>query len=76
MSPNHPPIHPSSGCYVLKLHRDAAPAEGRLCGRVEHVVSGAGADFASAAALLAWLLAHAAQTLVPGAAPRDDGVPS
>jgi hypothetical protein len=63
---NPHPIHPSAGCYVLKLHRDAAPAEGRLVGRLEHLVSGDYIDFASIDKLLEWLMPHATLAL-PGA---------
>lgn len=59
MSLNPLPDHPSSRCYVLKLHRDADPRRGRLSGRLEHVVSGAFIDFASTGALLDWLRRHA-----------------
>jgi hypothetical protein len=58
----HPhPSHPSAGCYVLKLHRDARPRHGLLCGRLEHIVSGDSLDFECAEDLLSWLLAHATQ---------------
>lgn len=55
------PTFPTYRCYVVKLHRDAAPALGRLCGRIEHIASGDRTDFASGADLLAWLAAHALQ---------------
>jgi hypothetical protein len=51
---------PNARCYVLKLHRDALPAQGRLIGRLEHIASGEHVDFASGEALLAWLTRHAA----------------
>ena len=63
MTLNAHPNHPSAGCYVLKLHRDALPREGRLQGRLEHIVSGDCIDFSSSEELLAWLLEHAAQVL-------------
>lgn len=74
----HPqPNHPSAGGYVLKLHRDARPGSGRLCGRIEHIASGASADFASGDALLDWLLRHAAQVLpAPPTVPLTDRSPS
>lgn len=62
MTLNPQPLYPSTGCYVLKLHRDAAPQHGELYGRLEHVASGDCTDFANAAALLEWLLAHAARS--------------
>ncbi|WP_280155505.1 hypothetical protein [Piscinibacter sp. XHJ-5] len=61
MTLNPYPNHPSSGSYVLKLHRDARPRLGLLCGRIEHIVSGDSIEFANSEALLAWLLQHAAQ---------------
>lgn len=61
MTLNPHPAYPSAGCYVLKLHRDAQP--GRLCGRLEHIASGAVVDFASGEGLVAWLQQHAAHTL-------------
>jgi hypothetical protein len=62
MTLNPHPTHPSAGCYVLKLHRDAMPHLGRICGRLEHMATGEHVDFASGEALLAWLLEHAART--------------
>jgi hypothetical protein len=41
--------------YVLKLHHDAAPQQGRLFGRLEHPASGVQCDFASAEELIACL---------------------
>lgn len=58
---NPHPIYPSAGRYVLRLHRDARRQQGELFGRIEHVASGAGMDFASAADLLDWLARHEAQ---------------
>jgi hypothetical protein len=63
---------PNLRCYVLKLHRDAAPAAGRLHGRLEHIASGEHVDFASGDELLAWVARHAAALDVQrteGAAP-------
>ncbi|WP_114968714.1 hypothetical protein [Rhodoferax ferrireducens] len=61
MTLNPHPIHPAAGAYVLRLHRDACPAEGLLMGRIQHVTSGDWADFTSSTAMLAWLTQHAAQ---------------
>lgn len=55
MTLNPHPQFPSFGVYVLKLHRDAAPEQGRLCGRVVHMASGDSSDFASAADLAFWI---------------------
>lgn len=61
MTLNPHPIYPAAGAYVLRLHRDANPADALLIGRIQHVASGEVADFASAAELLDWLQGHAAQ---------------
>jgi len=58
---NPHPIYPSAGRYVLRLHRDSGRQQGQLFGRIEHVASGDGTDFASAADLFDWLTHHAAQ---------------
>ena len=67
---NPHPIYPSAGRYVLRLHRDSRRQHGQLFGRIEHVASGEGMDFASAADLLDWLARHAAHecdgTQAPG----------
>ena len=47
--------YPQARSFVLKLHRDAAPAEGRLIGRLEHVASGKQFAFNSAAELISCL---------------------
>jgi hypothetical protein len=60
MTLNRIPSHPSSLCYVVKLHRDSQPAQGRISGLLEHVGSGCSTPFASAEALVAALLANAA----------------
>ena len=69
MNLNSLPIHPVCGGYVLRLHRDARPAEGQLWGRVQHVASGEWTDFASGAELLAWLMGHAER--IAAASPRQ-----
>ncbi len=61
MTLNPHPIHPSAGAYVLRLHRDARPAEGLLMGRIQHVASGDWSDFPDSQALFDWLARHAAQ---------------
>jgi hypothetical protein len=60
MTLNPIPSHPSSLCYVLKLHRDSQPARGQISGLLEHVGTGHCIAFAGAEALVAALLAHAA----------------
>jgi hypothetical protein len=52
--------YPQARSFVLKLHRDAAPAEGRLIGRLEHVASGRQFDFHTAEELIACLAQGAA----------------
>ena len=59
------PSHPSSLCYVLKLHRDSQPAQGQISGLLEHISSGCSMPFADAATLLAALLAHSAHNAHP-----------
>ena len=59
MTLNPIPSHPSSQCYVLKLHRDSQPAQGQISGLLEHVATGQSISFADAEGLLAALLAHA-----------------
>ncbi|TFZ05965.1 hypothetical protein EZ313_04755 [Ramlibacter henchirensis] len=56
---SHTP-YPQARSYVLRLHRDCDPAEGRLHGRIEHLVSGSGVEFSSAQDLVDWLRSHAA----------------
>lgn len=65
MTLNPQPVFPAQGGYVLKLHRDARPALGDLRGRLEHIASGATAEFDSAAALVDWLARHAASLAPP-----------
>lgn len=60
MTLNAIPSHPSSQCYVLKLHRDSQPAQGLISGLLEHVATGHSIPFDDAGGLVAALLAHAA----------------
>ena len=62
--------YPQSQTYVLKLHRDAAPAEGRIVGRLEHIASATQFTFNSAAELIDCLIRSAAVT----SEPADDAV--
>ena len=52
--------YPQSQTYVLKLHRTAAPADGRIVGRLEHVASGHQFHFATVDELIACLIMGAA----------------
>ena len=47
--------YPQARSYVLTLHHDADPAEGRIIGRLEHVVSGRQFHFTSLEELVACL---------------------
>jgi hypothetical protein len=49
------PSYPHSRAYVLKLHCDAEPANGRYSGLLENVATGRRFTFASAEELLACL---------------------
>ena len=59
--------YPQAQSFVVKLHRDAAPAEGRLIGRLEHVASGRQFTFNSAEELIACLAKVAAANQEPAA---------
>ena len=52
--------YPHSHAYVVKLHRDSCPREGRIAGRLEHVDSGRTLHFDSAEELIAGLIADVA----------------
>ena len=56
------PSYPHARAYVLKLHRDARPAIGRFCGRIENVTTGESFAFDSADELLACLARDVART--------------
>jgi hypothetical protein len=60
MTLNTVPSHPSSLCYVLKLHRDSRPEQGQISGLLEHVASGQSSSFSDVGGLIVALLAHAA----------------
>ena len=59
---------PSSRCYVLKVHRDAQPEQGRLTGRLEHIASGDYINFDNGTQLLAWIAHHVSALDIPTAA--------
>ena len=48
--------YPHERSYVLKLHIDASPRQGRIVGRLEHVASGRQFQFTSGEELLACLI--------------------
>jgi len=51
--------YPHDKVFVLKLHQEASPAEGRFLGRLEHVATGHQFQFGSAEELLACLVSGA-----------------
>ena len=55
------PAYPNARAYVLKLHRDARPGQGRVIGRLENVTTGEQFLFSSADELLACLSRDAAR---------------
>ena len=61
---------PAQRAFLVQVHAEAEVAQGRLAGRVEHVVSGQATHFASPEELLAFM----AQVLQPchrsGPSPR------
>ena len=48
--------YPHDKVFVLKLHQEASPANGRLVGRIEHVATGHQCHFGSGEELLACLV--------------------
>jgi len=54
--------YPHQRVYVLRLHHDASPRDGRIIGRLEHVDSGHQFHFSSAEELIACLVGGAAFT--------------
>ncbi|MBV8470713.1 MAG: hypothetical protein JOY60_12750 [Burkholderiaceae bacterium] len=73
MTLNPTPIFPAAGSYVLRLHRDSRPELGQLMGRIEHVVSGNSADFATGTELLAWLIEQKRAQIAPGEPSQEGG---
>jgi hypothetical protein len=57
------PSYPNARAYVLKLHRDARPAAGKVIGRLENVTTGEQFVFGSAEELLAALARDASKTV-------------
>ena len=58
------PAYPNARAYVLKLHRDARPGQGKVIGRLENVSTGEQFVFANADELLACLARDSARTPV------------
>jgi hypothetical protein len=63
--------YPQARAYVLTLHRDAAPGEGAVIGRLEHVVSGKQFHFATADELVACLAQTTNESADAGPAGAD-----
>lgn len=59
--------YPHGQTFVLRLHRDAAPQQGRLVGRLDHVASGQQLTFETAEELIS-CLARAAELAESAAA--------
>jgi rhodanese-related sulfurtransferase len=57
---------PAQRAFLVQVHAEAEVAQGRLAGRVEHVVSGQATHFASPEELLAFM----ARVLTPLDSPR------
>jgi hypothetical protein len=64
---------PHAQTYVLKLHRDAAPQEGRIMGRLEHMASGHQYTFGSGEELLACLASAALADVIADDADASEG---
>jgi hypothetical protein len=58
------PSYPSARAYVLKLHRDARPAAGKVIGRLENVTTGEQFVFGNAEELLAALARDVSRTRI------------
>ena len=56
------PNYPNARAYVLKLHRDARPSQGRFIGRLENGTTGEQFVFGSAEELLACLRRDGSRT--------------
>lgn len=76
MKPPADTVHPlpAQRAFLVQVHAEAAVAQGRLTGRVEHVVSGQATHFASLEELLAFM-ARVLTTLPPPHA-VPEGAPS
>ena len=58
-----------NAAFVVQLRNDTSFADGRLCGRIEHVRTGLSTSFQSLAALIAFMGEHAGTDTVPGEHP-------
>jgi hypothetical protein len=65
--PAHP--LPAKRAFLVQVHATAEVAQGRLAGRVEHVVSGRATHFASSEELLAFMARVLPPCLCPAQSP-------
>jgi len=56
---------PAQRAFLVQVHAEAEVAQGRLAGRVEHVVSGQATHFASSEQLLAFIARVLTPCLLP-----------
>ena len=61
---------PAQRAFLVQVHAEAEVAQGRLAGRVEHVVSGQATHFASPEELLAFIARVLTPLHSPGAEPE------
>lgn len=68
MKPPADTVHPlpAQRAFLVQVHAEAEVAQGRLAGRVEHVVSGQATHFASPEELLAFMALVLTPCLLPG----------
>jgi hypothetical protein len=66
------PAYPQSRAYVLRLHRDSAPAEGRVSGLIENVSTGTRFAFSDAEELIAALVRDAGESAIQANTPSVD----
>ncbi len=67
MKPPADTVHPlpAQRAFLVQVHAEAEVAQGRLAGRVEHVVSGQATHFASPEELLAFMARVLTPCLLP-----------
>ena len=67
MKPPADTVHPlpAQRAFLVQVHAEAEVAQGRLAGRVEHVVSGQATHFASPEELLAFIARVLTPCLLP-----------
>ncbi len=77
MTLNAQASYPNTQTYVLRLHRDASPQQGRIVGRLEHVASGHQFLFTTADELIACVKCAAAlvAATTSAAGPGRPGAP-